>query len=96
MPGDPYKVFREASNQKREALKAFWAELYGVLMAAAVEHNSRPIKCPMCATRYPNEPAPIAGRLTRNGHPACRRCLDELADPPQGWPLRLLEPGENP
>lgn len=96
MPGDPYRIFREAGGSKQEILKTLWADLYEALMPPPDAAATRQIPCPICRDRYPNEPAPIVARLTRNGHPACRQCIDNLADRPGGWPLKLLSPGETP
>lgn len=92
MAADPYRIFLEETDQKRAMLATLWPALHDAL--APPPGSSRQISCPICRDRYPNEPAPIVGRLTRNGHPACRRCLDQLATRPGGWPLKLLAPGE--
>lgn len=90
--GDPFKIFREAGSSKQETLQLVWPELYDALFVPAVGAVARQFPCPICKGRYPNEsPPPIVGRLTYNGHPACRGCLDELADRPGGWPLERQE-----
>ena len=82
------RIFREGSSQQQENIKLIWPALYDALYVPAGS-VSRDWPCPMCRTRYPNEPAPpVVGRLTYNGHPACRGCIDELADRPGGWPLK--------
>lgn len=88
MASDPFKVFREGSSQQQENIRLIWPELYDALFVPVGSGPAREFPCPICSIRYPNETAPpIVGRLTYNGHPACRGCIEQHADRPGGWPL---------
>jgi len=91
--GDPFRIFREAGSARQENLKILWPELYSALALPA--GSSKPnINCVVHSTRYPgeHEVLPAVGRLTLNGQPACRRCIEALSDRVSGYPLELTDP----
>lgn len=82
MPGDPYRIFREESQSKRETLKLLWPELYDALMPPATARYAW-----NCALHGDRQGPPVVGRLWRNGTPACAACIRRACDKPGGYPL---------
>ncbi len=88
MAGDPFKVFMDAPDSHREMLKTLWPELYASLAPAS--DTVRPLTCVLGSCPF-TKPRPVAvGRITRNGHPACRKHIATAADRVGGWPLKLI------
>lgn len=96
MPGDPFAIFREGGS-RRETLKVIWPELYECLAGIGAFAKPRNLYCVIgeCSkAAKARAGVPAAGRLTVNGHPACKHHLHALADIPGGWPLRRLDSDE--
>jgi hypothetical protein len=90
------KVFRD-DEARQETLAIVWPELHEALVGPpAVGGDEGPIRVCSMGEHSPSAgvagPRPLAvGRVGRNGHPACRRHLDEFGD---AHPLRWLRAGE--
>lgn len=92
MPSDPFKVFREGSAQQRENIKMIWPDLY---QALALPAGSKPnVTCAVCSGGPEHKRMPAVGRLTLNGTPACRDCINAISQRAGGYPLELIDPRE--
>lgn len=88
--GDPFRVFVEAAEWRRESLKSVWPELYQAL--APDPADKRPWGCGFHGLDGPYHP--VAGRLWLNGPPACGECLKSKSQRKGGYPLDLIDPKE--
>lgn len=91
MPADPFRIFAGASSAKQEILKNLWPELYEALAKLDQPEAERVITCVIGSCPYTNPRPRAVGRLTRNGHPACRAHIAKMADRVGGWPLKREE-----
>lgn len=96
MAGDPFRIFAEESESRRETIKLVWPELYQALARPA---GAKPTWG--CALSDHGDPPggrrsyhPVAGRIWLNGPPACGPCLNRLSDRPDGYPLDRIDPRE--
>ena len=97
MPGDPFKIFVEAEQWRRESLKGMWTELYVALAPDPADRQEW--GCGFVhegddMLRERRARHPVAGRLWLNGPPACAKCLATRSDRPGGYPLELINPRE--
>jgi hypothetical protein len=87
--GDPYKVFREGEQYRREAINTIWPELY-----EALAQLDMPKPAWGCALMGHGEGedrqyVPVVGRIQLNGTPACAVHL-QVSDRPGGYPLEMV------
>jgi hypothetical protein len=92
--GDPFKIFAEEAEFRRETLKTIWPDLYRAL---ARPSTGKPAwKCALAAHRdYQGrqlDTPPVVGRLWLNGPPACADCLARASARPGGYPLDRINP----
>lgn len=89
MSGDPYKVFREGEQFRREAIGKLWPELYEAL--AQLDMPKPAWGCALVGhgTGENRQYVPVVGRLHLNGTPACAIHL-EASDRPGGYPLEMV------
>jgi len=97
MAGDPFKLFAEESDSKRETLKMVWPALYDVLAGPLAAAADKPWGCAYAAhvdplTGQRVEYRPVVGRIWLNGPPACADCLVTLSSRPGGFPLTRVDP----
>lgn len=87
---DPFAVFDQESESRRETLKMLWPDLYASL---ARPKAGRPAWGCAFAEHVNGERrtyAPVVGRLWLNGPPGCRECIDRKSKRPGGYPLELV------
>jgi hypothetical protein len=97
MIGDPFAIFVEAAEWRRESLKSVWPDLYKAL--APDPADKRPWGCgfvhpgddPLAGRKSYH---PVAGRLWLNGPPACGECIKTKSKRKGGYPLELTDPRE--
>lgn len=90
---DPFRIFREETESKRETLKLVWADLYDAL--AQLDKAKPAWGCALAVHDRPGdgrEYRPVAGRMWLNGIPACVDCLAAGSDRPGGYPLERTDP----
>lgn len=89
MSGDPFAIFANESESKRELIKTLWPELYTCL--ARLDEPRRAWGCAQLGheQRY----AEAVGRLWLNGPPACAEHL-KASKRPGGFPMKLINPKE--
>lgn len=97
--GDPFVIFKEADEWRRETIKTIWPDLYVAL--AQLSAGKPAWGCALAAHYDPiagkrAERAPVVGRIWLNGTPACAGCLAALSDRPGGYPLDRLNPKDWP
>lgn len=93
MGADPFRLFADDPG-KQAALKIVWPELHDAL--ARVGQPDEVVRACVLGDCAPDMAAALGvprrravGRVTRNGHPACRHHI-HLADRPGGWPLKII------
>jgi hypothetical protein len=94
MAGDPYRIFREEDEYKRQSLQTIWPSLYDALAQLDVPRPtwgcSLSVHYDPIAGRIVEE-KPVAGRLWLNGPPACVDCLASSCKRPGGYPLERVD-----
>lgn len=90
MTDDPFRVYREAGEQKRQFLSSLWPELNDVLKRAMEDAKIEPPQCSKLHLEVtPGAPRPLSvGRESLNGHPVCQRHLGDR----RAYPLKRVDP----
>ena len=90
MSADPYKVFREGEQYRREAINTLWPELYEAL--AQLDMPKPAWGCALIGhgTGEQRQYVPVVGRIQLNGTPACAIHL-AASDRPGGYPLEMVQ-----
>jgi hypothetical protein len=89
---DPREVYRQGSEHQRSLLLKIWPAMHAAVAPSNDEAEpARNVLCVIGSCPF-TRPRPVAvGRLTRNGHPACRAHIAKLANRLGGWPLERQE-----
>lgn len=91
MADDPFRVFREGEEFRRECLSKIWPDLYDAL--ARIGEPQRAWGCALQGHGDGDnrQYVPVVGRLHLNGTPACELHL-RSSDRPGGYPLERQNP----
>lgn len=92
MAGDPFAVFAQETESKRETLKLVWPDLYNSLFRPAAEHPGWGCAFSDHGPAERRTYVPVAGRIWLNGPPACAECIARKSKRPGGYPLELVDP----
>lgn len=90
MGADPFKVFREGEQYRRETIHTIWPELYDAL--AQLDKPKAAWGCALVGhgTGAERQFVPVVGRIQLNGTPACELHLS-ASDRPGGYPLQMVD-----
>jgi hypothetical protein len=85
---DAHEVYAHGDDRQRKLIASVWPDLGAVMEAARTAAMSTRVT--ICALAPHAPPVTADGRVTPNGHPACRSCLAGR----RAYPLQLQDPRE--
>lgn len=89
---DPFAIFAAALDSKQGMLLTIWPELHNCLARLDGPTEERVLWCAVFAAHPVGTKRKATGRITENGHPACRDCIDAACDIIFGYPLKRVKP----
>lgn len=87
---DPYAIFANAPESKRNLIKTVLPELYDCLARVDGPESERLVWCAVAGEEHLQARVPAVGRFVRGGAPACAEHLRK-AGITKPWPLSAKE-----